>query len=249
MKLYCYYTPSYRILIDDWFVPSVRSEYELVLKCADYQGISVDFKEPGWFDIVGEKIDFLIQAVGDNIGKVFVFSDPDIQFFGQTKDDILSVMKGFDLLFHCDSPDGVACTGFIVCLASEKTLKLWQDVRAGIGMENKDDQDAVNKVLINNACGIPYLILRKFVSSPKLAPAVSSLGMNPYRIKWRLLPTRYFGGGTLTARLWNPGCQLPVPKDIVLHHANWTVGLENKLAQLEYVKGLVRSRQGNVNKN
>jgi len=33
-----------------------------------------------------------------------------------------------------------------------------------------------------------------------------------------------------------------VPKDIVMHHANWTVGIKNKIAQLEYLRDIVKGR-------
>ena len=41
---------------------------------------------------------------------------------------------------------------------------------------------------------------------------------------------------------WEPGCELNIPQDIVMHHANWTIGIENKIAQLQYVRDIVNSR-------
>jgi len=32
MKIYCYYTGAYQILIDEWFFPSARKEHEVILK-------------------------------------------------------------------------------------------------------------------------------------------------------------------------------------------------------------------------
>jgi hypothetical protein len=38
------------------------------------------------------------------------------------------------------------------------------------------------------------------------------------------------------------GLDLPVPEGIVMHHANYVVGVEQKIAQLEYVRDIVRAR-------
>jgi len=71
----------------------------------------------------------------------------------------------------------------------------------------------------------------------------SQAGLNPYGIRWNYLPRQFFGGGTLAGKAWKPGMVLQVPQDIVLHHANWTIGIENKIAQLKYVKNVVDSRK------
>ena len=39
--------------------------------------------------------------------------------------------------------------------------------------------------------------------------------------------------------LWQLGDEVKVPADVILHHANWTIGMDNKIKQLEYVKSLV----------
>jgi len=38
---------------------------------------------------------------------------------------------------------------------------------------------------------------------------------------------------------WVPGMNLNIPDQIMPHHSNFTIGLENKIAQLEYVRGIV----------
>ena len=35
--------------------------------------------------------------------------------------------------------------------------------------------------------------------------------------------------------LWSPGAEFDIPENCLAFHANWTVGVDNKLALLEYV--------------
>ncbi len=50
------------------------------------------------------------------------------------------------------------------------------------------------------------------------------------------LPVQFFGGGTWSGQLWEPGAALHVPANPVMHHANWCVSVPHKIAQLEHVR-------------
>jgi len=66
---------------------------------------------------------------------------------------------------------------------------------------------------------------------------------NPYNVKWCFLPEdKFIGGGTHANMIWEPGKRLLVPQDVRVHHANSTIGVNNKVAQLEYVKEVVKQR-------
>jgi hypothetical protein len=60
---------------------------------------------------------------------------------------------------------------------------------------------------------------------------------NPYGIIWGYLPITFFSPGAISNKKWQSGQRIDIPKNIVLHHANWTEGIENKIAQLQYVNG------------
>ena len=244
MKIYLYYTRAYQILIDEWFLPSARKEYEVILKQGG-NSKPVDYKKSSWISIMGDKVDFIIEAIRDSWNETFIFSDPDVQFIGETKKDISIFIKGKDLVFQKDSPqESGICAGFFVCKGSNKTLRFWQDVRNAMeGDNNEDDQDcAINLLFGKKTQGY----LKKSRLLQLLAAKFSKCGLNPWRIKWGYLPVRFFGGGTLTGKLWSPGMDLPIPRDIVMHHANYTVGLKNKITQLRYVK---ETKHKNKNKN
>ena len=217
IKLYAIYTPSHEILKNKYFLPSIQDDFEIILEYHKQTCPSVTFLNEGWTATTIRKVELIIRAIHDNWGHFFIFSDVDIQFFQPIEQIILSLLKNNDILMQKNNPEGVLCTGFFICRANEKTLALWQDVKKMM-LQNKSDSDQITF----NRC-----IKRH---SKK----------NPYNITWDYLPDTFFGGGTLTGHLWHPGRKLPIPKNIVLHHANWTRGIKNKIAQLEYVKKYVQ---------
>jgi len=137
---------------------------------------------------------------------------------------LLDAIEGYDIVCQRNDPneDGQLCTGFFIIRANHRTLKLWKLVRESVKKAGRD-QFAFNRIL------------------RRLNHWWWNFRYKCPRINYNYLPNRFFGGGTLTGKIWEPGMELLVSNDIVLHHANWTVGVENKIAQLEYVKGIVES--------
>lgn len=220
MKLYALYTPSHEILKDLFFLPSIKDDFDIILEFCDQTCPSAKFMSEGWTKTTIRKVDLIIRAIEDNWGSIFIFSDVDIQFFAPIQDTILKHMHDNDMVIQKNAPNGVLCSGFFACRGNEKTLQLWKDVK--IKMEEDDsnsDQNSLN-----------YCIKR-------------SAKKNAYHLAWDYLPDTFFGGGTLTGCEWSPGKTLPIPKGIMMHHANWTKGIKNKIAQLTYVRNEVRRRQ------
>jgi len=114
--------------VKEYFSSSIKDDYELVLKEDDHTGPSVSYKQKGWCEITRSKVVCIIDAIQGNWNKCFVFSDPDIQFFGKTKSHLLRAIKNKDIVLQRDSPGGMICTGFFICRGNGKTFKLWQDV-------------------------------------------------------------------------------------------------------------------------
>ena len=242
MKLYVVYTPSHELLFRDWFMSSLKDPYELVVRKVEQIAPSGSFMESGWLDTMHHKIDLILDGIRENPGQVFVHSDVDVQFFRPTIPLISRLMQGKDFLVQRDTPWGMVCAGFFACRANEKTERLWIDIKANLGKIDKklSDQDLLNHYLWDHGL-IERLTPRRVRRFPGRASlkALSSLNpwyANPYHIRWAYLPDCFMSGGTTTGRLWQPGQNLAVPRDIVLHHANWTIGLPNKVAQLDYVR-------------
>lgn len=222
LKLYTLYTRSHKILYDAWFLPSIKDDFEIRSHFYDDVVGQGAFRADDWFEAINYKIDLIIQAIKENKSKkedkIFIFSDVDIQFFKPCENLIRTAMRSNDMVFQKDSPSGMVCTGFFACRANKKTLKFWRTARRLVKHSfprRWHDQTAANFLINNTKFG---------------------------KLQWDYFPATIFSGGTLTGKRWDPGKQLPIPEDIILHHANWTVGIENKIKQLEYVKNFVKKR-------
>ena len=249
MKLYCFYTAAYQDLFDRWFAPSAALEYDLGVH-RDPDALAVDYKQNGWLPIVRRKVDFILKAVSENRHRPFVFSDPDVQFFGPTRTPLLRSIGNRDLVFQKDAPGlGAVCTGFFVCRGNERTLRFWSAVRESMdGSEDRDDQDCARALLLET---LPSWFTGRAARSDRpRSPAawLSQRRLNPFALRWGCLPSAFLGGGTLTGRLWQPGMTLPIPDPVLMHHANYTVGLQNKVAQLRYVREVVTANLSSPNR-
>jgi hypothetical protein len=220
--LYSMYTDSHRILLNEWFSPSLKNlkgEFDVrITKFLQECPTGVEGKE-GFHITMRRKVEMIIQAIKETMGSWFVYSDVDIQFFAPIKKDLFQRLADVDIVIQKDSPKGVLCAGFFACKSNKWTLALFQEILS-IMLKNPNFHD--QKVL-------------NFI-----------LHRSKNKIHWKTLPPIYFGGGTLTGTGWKPGNSLPVPKEIKMHHANWTRGTKNKIAQLKYVKDVVESRT-NIN--
>lgn len=217
--LVVFYTPSHQVFLADWFLPSLQDDFNLVIECHDQVCQTGDFMNEGWIETMLHKVDLIIRGVKEVWGGVFIHADVDIQFFRPIGAAIARLMDGNDMVIQKDHPSGRSCAGFFACRGNEKTLALWQEIRRRLSdrdymqaNQETQDQHELNSLTIDS---------------------------NPFDIKWTFLPDTFLGGGTLAGKLWSSGDPLQVPEGVYLHHANWTVGVENKIAQLKYVKALV----------
>ena len=63
-------------------------------------------------------------------------------------------------------------------------------------------------------------------------------------VRWGFLPRSVWTPGLADPEVWQPGRPLAVPRRILVHHANFCVGIDHKLAQLEAVDAVVTGRSG-----
>ena len=252
MKLYTYYTPSHAIFKDRWFLPSLKDDYELALK--EFAQVGNAKQQFGTFEFnktMGLKVNLIIDAIKENWNNLFLYSDIDVQFFHPTKDLILKAIKDRDMVIQLESCRGTLCPGFFAARGNKKNLKLWQDIRDELlRHKDKNDQDILNELLLDRASGFSigkwkifnigkgFINRTKMILGKKKGYAFSNKALygNPYNIKWDYLPMTFFCSGHVLDKCWEPGMDFAVPADIVMHHANWTIGIENKIALLEYVR-------------
>lgn len=213
IKIYVFYTPSHEELFFEWFLPTLQDDFDIVVERYAQECLSGKFMREGWIDTMLRKVDLIIRAIYENWGKIFIHSDVDVQFFKGFQKEILSLMKDYDMIIQKDNPSGQVCAGFFISRGNEKTLNLWKTIRKSmIRNPSRHDQNVLNDII---------------------------RGSNSIGISWDYLPITFFSGGTLTGKYWQPGKKIKIPKNIILHHANWTQGVKNKIAQLKFVRNLV----------
>lgn len=217
VKLYSMCTPSHNVLKDGYFLPSIQDDFELHIQQHDQICRSAQYMKRGWNDVMKQKVDVIIAAIRENWGKTFVFSDVDIQFFKSFKNMIPAIMKDKDIVIQKADPSNSLCAGFFICKGNTNTLKLWLEIKKMMAKDaNLDDQTPLNILLIKD---------------------------NKFNVKWGLLPDQFYNPGLYTGKMWSPSVSLKLPANIILHHACFTVGVTNKIKQLEYVKGLVKDNK------
>ena len=145
MKLIGVYSPSHETLKTEWFLRTLKDDYELELYQCDVQGQGTYMKED-WSQAVLFKSTKIIEAIRKNWGEVFVYSDMDVIFFAPTKPAILTCITDKDIVCQLDEPTGNLCTGFFGIRANATTLRLWQEVQNSVEREGRD-QIAFNRLV------------------------------------------------------------------------------------------------------
>jgi len=215
INLYSFYTPSHAVLKDDWFLPSIKDNFNVITAFAEQSCPTGVYHDPGFQETVLKKVDIIVDAIKENRGKIIIYADIDIQFFEPIQELIEHALKDNDMVVQRDSPKGLICSGFFACRCNNQSLAVWEHVKELMMNESYDDQNALNRVLKRHERDI----------------------------RWDYLPVTFFSTGTLAGTGWIPGKTLDIPEGIVLHHANWTKGVANKCALLEYVKTIVEKRK------
>lgn len=215
IHLYTLYTESHRQLIENWFLPSINDSVIVHVYYVPQECPTGKYKQFGWKKTTIKKVEIIIEAIKRHKEGWFIYSDVDVQFFESIGNEMSNLLNQYDLVIQRDNPKGVACSGFFACRANEVMLELWMRVLSYMQKTSHSDQGALNYVLHH---------------SKDLA------------FKWTLLPETYFGAGFFTGKTWIPYMMLDIPEGIKIHHANWTVGVENKIKQLALVWSIVKQR-------
>ncbi len=213
IKLYTICTKSHEPLLKNWFLPSIKDDFDIIIDYEKQDGSGI-YAAEGWNRTMIKKVDLFLRGIRENKGGWFIFSDVDIQFFRPVQ----SILSGFieqhyDLIIQQEIGND-ACTGFFACRGSKEMQNVWTEIRALlVGCSDKHcphEQILLNRILNNKNCSI----------------------------KWCFLPKEFFGGGFIRQKegLWNPGDDLNIPANPAMHHANFTLGIDNKIKMLAFVK-------------
>lgn len=174
-----------------------------------------DFYKP-----MARKVDFIIKQLKTlQTDEYLMYTDCDVVFYKPFRDDIIKCLEcsSCDMLFQ---HDGISlCAGLFIARRSDSVIQFFEAVKEATKQYN-NDQTALN------------MLIRSFP------------------VQFGVLPDRYYTFGTRNARIeggvqrWEPDItDFFVPNDIILHHANWTSGEENKLKLISKVKEMIETNK------
>jgi hypothetical protein len=212
IPLYSLYTPSHREIKERFFVPTVPADVDLRLTYFENEGEGW-IHDPSFCRAIIRKCEIIVDAIRENWGKVFVWSDVDTQFFGPLTESVLHHTRELDLVFQIDAPGPCLCDGFFFCRGNEETLRLWEET---LQFVREPDSRGDDQFFVRN-----------------------QLWYGNRKVRWGHLPPAFIGGGTFTGQCWDPGGDFPVPRGMVMHHANFTAGPKFKVMQFEFVLGKI----------
>jgi hypothetical protein len=218
MKIYTTFTNSHKKFFEEYFLPSYKKEnkdkiFSLYVSEMDQISKNGAYSTYGFRESTSDKLKVIIQAINDNMGDWIIYSDPDIQFFEGFGKDVIKypqLEKNVDIYCQCDTPkcpeNIILCTGFMIINCSEKIKNVFE----------------LSLQYISNFEHDQY--------------AFNYFGRS--KLNWRTLPEdQYYTIAYNTGNVvWNGEKYNDIPKNILMHHANWTAGVENKIKLLNYIK-------------
>lgn len=199
MNLYTIHSESHREMALNYLLPSIPDSIQCYSRYVAHQHCeSGSFYNNGWTDACYEKVVFFRDICLKEMGNIFIFSDADVQLFGDPTEQLLLELGHNDIA--CQDDINQFCSGFFVCRANDKTLAMFDAMLSNYILE---DQATLNRHL-------------GMVNAIKLSHV-------------------FFNVAHSIQTVWD-GQDFEIPNDILVHHANWTVGVENKIKLMDLVK-------------
>jgi hypothetical protein len=239
MRFCVSYSHSHKGFLEDFFLKSFPFErgVSLLIEQVPQKCASGSLFAEGWRDQMIEKQIFINKCLDTfEKGEVVVFSDVDIRFYGKVKSDIESFLLTKDICFMKDhnTDEHGRCGGFFAVKVSEKIRSFFKDVMSKLSSHvdssvsfETSEQSTINRLLNERS-----------------------------EISWSYLPPRYYTHGLYVEGIenfsmedqsglwwenksWEEKSRIYVPDDILVHHANWCHGIDNKTHLLGWVKEIV----------
>ena len=213
MKVVTVLSPSHKVFLPNYISGfPCNPNLELHIKFCKQVCSSSEYESEGWHEQMRIKAQtFYDELLKCPEGEGFIFSDPDIQFFGDFYDDMLKEIEGFDVVFQNDIGGGVN-TGWFFARNTESGRNLFKAILTFIG-NYSNEQKAATDFCYNHK---KYLELKD--------------------LKWKMLPIEKYWTYGVYRKTWNGKDDFDVPKEMLMHHANWTERFDLKFDILELVK-------------
>jgi hypothetical protein len=211
MKIYTHFSDSHKEMYDN-FKHTLRGIYtkeELPIRVLHHPQTtkSGSFMTQGWLDSMEFKLNLILEAINENKGTWFIFADCDVQFFKPFLKELETQLQTADIA--CQEDRGSLCAGFFACQGNFKTIKLFETIKKNFRYL-VNDQVALNEY--------KHLVASQILDNKKFY-TIGNFFNNP--------------DGTFN---WDGRTNIIPPKEMLIHHANYVVGVENKRNLLTLIK-------------
>jgi hypothetical protein len=209
IPLLTYYSPSHESMFEKYFYPSyvkhLNDDFELLVLKAK-QTCDAVFGRGNWNNQVKEKVIYVNNFIQQATCEFFLFSDVDIIFYKNIKEDLLAEINDVDIILQSDNTNGQTnnlCSGFYFCRVNDKTKSFFNYMTTNYD-DKLSDQENLNKFLPESD------------------------------LKYKSLSNKFYNFSHSTGQIWRSGLKIPFPEfPILMYHANYTVGNNNKSFLLE----------------
>ena len=206
IKHYTFFSDSHRICLK-YFLNTFPFEdnIDLTIRHIPQECESAEYESDGFDKSMIRKVEFINQSfceLDDN--DILIFTDVDVIFLKPYKDLFLKELGDSDIIFQSDT--GTVCMGVFCCRVSNKTRFFFKEL---LDLLNKDAST-----------------LKKFKHDQQAANLM--LTSKNYNLDVKLFSHKVFNCGFL-GKLYKGEDEVKFPNDMVLLHANFTIGLDNKI--------------------
>lgn len=214
MKIYTLFTNSHKDLLYKYFLPSLyeREDAEVIIKKIPQYCATAEYGQDGWFQTMLKKAEYHIQSCKENFGQTFIYSDCDVQFLQPFINIAEEELGDYDIACQDDVypyfDRSTYCAGFFICRANYKTLEFFEKI-------------------------LHDMFVHKHSTSYNDQKAMNE---NLSMIKHKTLSHKFYTIAQTTHKLWQEDYNVNIPSNIIMHHANWTHGVENKIKLLNFIK-------------
>jgi hypothetical protein len=211
---------QFRPMLKQHFLPSFTSTglvHSFELKVGSVSSVYGDFGTKQYNESYSKGLDSVLDTIRGNFGRLIVWSDVDLRFYGNLTPEISDLSRWFGICTAQDSP-AQACTGFMAFVSTSEVEKFfveWIELNNRGGWAHA--QESYNEILKTTS-----------LSVLRLPDTYWTIGLSGDRCEWT---------GENLADI------PPPPENIRLHHGNFTRGLDKKLALMNEVKSRVEARK------
>jgi hypothetical protein len=215
LRIVSYYTPSHKEMCQRFVMSRAYDFHERRFSAFEQTCPTGEFKSSGWNDCMLDKLRCLLSLPCDGMPTLYV--DADVALMPGLHDWLSSYVDQLDQADIAFSDDVVQwCAGIMVFRSVSPVLEFFRTVAHMSGVLNLPDQDVIHHLR---------------------AWAQSTGGVLP--IRPRLLPREVFcNWATVNAPTvpapWD-GQGFVLPATCLAWHANWTIGIDNKMRMLDRV--------------